>query len=106
MAGAVSISGALNKGRNLFPHFVKSILNSYTQIFFSDNRIFALILILVTFFDWVAGFSGILCVVLTNLMAYIIGFNRNNIISGFYGLNFDFRNASAAAFASAVFSLS
>ena len=87
MAGAASISGVLNKGRNLFPHFVKSILNSYTQIFFSDNRIFALILILVTFFDWVAGFSGLLCVVLTNLMAYIIGFNRNNIISGFYGFN-------------------
>ncbi len=87
MAKAISISATLNKGRSLFPHFVKSILNSYTQIFFSDNRIFALILILVTFFDWVAGLSGVLCVVLTNLMAYIIGFNRNNIISGFYGFN-------------------
>ncbi len=87
MNKAISISDALNKGRNLFPHFVKSILNSYTQIFFSDNRVFAVILILVTFFDWVAGFSGVLCVVLTNVMAYVIGFNRSNISSGFYGFN-------------------
>jgi urea transporter/murein DD-endopeptidase MepM/ murein hydrolase activator NlpD len=84
---AIGISNTLNKGRWLFPHFVKSILNSYTQIFFSDNRVFALILIMVTFFDWVAGLSGVLCVVLTNLMAYIIGFNRKNISSGFYGFN-------------------
>ena len=87
MALAFSISATLNKGRSLFPQFVKSILNSYTQIFFSNNLVFALILILVTFFDWVAGFSGVLCVVLTNLMAYTIGFNRKNIISGAYGFN-------------------
>jgi urea transporter len=87
MGQAFSIKDTLNKGRSLFPHFVKSLLNSYTQIFFSDNRIFAVILILVTFFDWVAGLSGVLCVVLTNVMAYVIGFNRKNIISGFYGFN-------------------
>lgn len=73
--------------RNLFPHFIRSVLNSYTQIFFSDNNTFAVLLILVTFFDPVAGFSGMLCVVLSNIMAYLIGFNRQNIKSGFYGFN-------------------
>ncbi|MEI6764248.1 MAG: urea transporter [Bacteroidota bacterium] len=73
--------------RNLFPHFIRSVLNSYTQIFFSDNNKFALLLIIVTFFDPVAGLSGMLCVVLSNVMAYVIGFNRHNIKSGFYGFN-------------------
>ena len=82
-----NISSFLIRGKNLFPNFVTGILNSYTQIFFSNNRWFALILILVTFFDKVAGMSGLLCVIFTNLLAYIIGFNRQNIISGFYGFN-------------------
>jgi len=34
-----------------------------------------------------AGLSGLLAVVFSNILAYVIGFNRNNIKSGYYGFN-------------------
>ncbi len=70
-----------------FPSFLSSILNSYTQIFFSNSRIFSLILIAVSFFDFWAGVSGVVAVMVTNILAYLIGFNRNNIKKGYYGFN-------------------
>jgi len=77
----------LKKLKNIFPHFISSTLNSYTQVFFSNNRIFAFILIIVTFFDLNAGISGLAAVLISNLTAYLIGFNRYNIKSGYYGFN-------------------
>jgi len=77
----------LKELKKIFPHFIDSILNSYTQVFFSNNRIFAIILIIVTFFDLNAGISGLIAVLASNLTAYLIGFNRFNIKSGFYGFN-------------------
>ncbi|MFZ4520819.1 MAG: urea transporter [Bacteroidales bacterium] len=72
---------------NIFPSFLSSILNSYTQIFFSNNRIFSLILIAVSFFDFWAGVSGVIAVMVTNILSYLIGFNRDNIKKGYYGFN-------------------
>ncbi|MCX6280557.1 MAG: urea transporter [Bacteroidetes bacterium] len=77
----------MQKLRSTFPSFLTSIINSYTQIFFSNNRIFALILIAVTFFDFWAGLSGIIAVMVSNILAYLIGFNRINIKKGYYGFN-------------------
>jgi urea transporter/murein DD-endopeptidase MepM/ murein hydrolase activator NlpD len=62
-------------------------VNSYTQIFFSNNRIFALILILVSFLDFWAGLSGVISIIVSNTLAYLIGFNRENIKKGYYGFN-------------------
>ncbi|MGE5425024.1 MAG: urea transporter [Syntrophothermus sp.] len=73
--------------KNLFPSFLTSVLDSYTQIFFSDNRIFAVILVLVSFFDFYAGLAGIFSVIISNLAAYLIGLNRNHIKAGYYGFN-------------------
>jgi len=73
--------------KQIFPSFLDGILNSYTQIFFSNQKVFAVILLMVTFFDWMAGLSGLLAVLSTNLSAYLIGFNRLNIKSGYYGFN-------------------
>jgi len=70
-----------------FPSFLSSVLNSYTQIFFSNSRVFSLILIIVSFFDLWAGVSGVFAVVVTNILAYLIGFNRDNIKKGYYGFN-------------------
>ncbi|MCX6284841.1 MAG: urea transporter [Bacteroidetes bacterium] len=77
----------MHKLRSTFPSFLTSIVNSYTQIFFSNNRIFALILIVVTFFDFWAGLSGIIAVMVSNILANLIGFNRINIKKGYYGFN-------------------
>ncbi|MCD4745742.1 MAG: urea transporter [Bacteroidales bacterium] len=77
----------INKFKAIFPNFIKSILNSYSQIFFSNNKIFAIILVIVTFFDVYAGISGVIAVIVSNTIAYLIGFNRFNIKSGYYGFN-------------------
>ncbi len=77
----------MNKFRQLFPHFVQALLNSYTQIFFSNSLVFGALIMLVTFFDFWAGLSGITAVLVANGLAYIIGFNRFNIRSGYYGFN-------------------
>ncbi|MDD5572096.1 MAG: urea transporter, partial [Bacteroidales bacterium] len=66
---------------------IKSILNSYSQIFFSNNWGFALLLIAVTFFDVNAGVGGLLAVIISNGLAYIMGFSRYNIKCGYYGFN-------------------
>lgn len=70
-----------------FAIILKSTVNSYSQIFFSNNVLFAFILIAVTFFDIYAGISGILAVMISNLVAFFFGLNRQNIKSGFYGFN-------------------
>jgi urea transporter len=67
--------------------FVKSILNSYSQIFFSDNKIFAGILLIVSFFDIWAGVSGLLAITVTNLLGYGLGYNPLAIKKGSYGFN-------------------
>ena len=76
-----------DKIRHIFPEFLNSILNSYSQIFFSNYKVFALILLLVSFFDLSAGISGLLAVIISNTTAYLVGFNRFNIKSGYYGFN-------------------
>lgn len=77
----------MRKIKILFPDFITSILNSYSQIFFSNNWKFSILLMVVTFFDPVAGLSGLLSVIFSNCAAYLIGFNRFNIRSGYYGFN-------------------
>ena len=77
----------MQKLKTIFPSFLSSVVNSYTQIFFSNSRIFALILIAVSFFDFWAGLSGIIAVMVSNILAYLIGLNRNGIKKGYYGFN-------------------
>jgi urea transporter/murein DD-endopeptidase MepM/ murein hydrolase activator NlpD len=77
----------MQKLRLLFPHYINSLLNSYSQIFFSKNIVFAIFLVIVTFFDFYAGLSGVIAVTVSNTIAYLIGFNRFNIRSGYYGFN-------------------
>lgn len=77
----------MNQLKALFPHFIRSITNSYGQVFFSNDIRFTLILILVSFFDYNAGLCGLLSVITSNLAAYFIGFNRYNIKAGYYGFN-------------------
>ena len=66
---------------------LKSVLLSYSQIFFSNNLWFASILLCVSFFDIYGGLAGLLAVVFTNTIALLIGFNRVNIKNGYYGFN-------------------
>ncbi len=67
--------------------FWKGFLNSYSQIFFSDNKGFAAILIPVTFIDLFAGLFGMLSVLFTNSAARLIGYDPMKIRNGYYGFN-------------------
>ncbi len=76
-----------DKLKSIFPHLLNSVLNSYSQIFFSIDSRLAWLLLAVSFFDFYTGLSGLTAVMLTNMVAYLTGFNRNNIRSGLYGFN-------------------
>lgn len=67
--------------------FLQGIFLSYSQVFFSKQKTFAVILIIVTFFDWISGFSGLIAVATANLVALLIGFNRHSVSQGYYGFN-------------------
>ena len=67
--------------------FFSGVINSYSQIFFSNNKWFALLLIITSFIDPYAGLGGIVAVVVSNLFAYYIGLSPDNIRNGVYGFN-------------------
>lgn len=75
------------KFKHFLHHHYESLLNSYSMVFFSKDHLFAFILLIVSFFDLVAGVCGIASVLIANLFAWGIGFSRFNIRSGFYGFN-------------------
>ncbi|OQX97331.1 MAG: hypothetical protein B6I20_12875 [Bacteroidetes bacterium 4572_117] len=62
-------------------------INSYSQVFFSDNKLFGSILFVVSFFDVWAGLSGLFAVLSTIIIAYLLGFSEFNINKGTYGFN-------------------
>lgn len=67
--------------------FLNGIIKSYSQIFFAENVKFSWILLLVSFFDPTTGLAGLSSVLLTNVIAYRLGFNRTEIAKGLYGFN-------------------
>ena len=68
-------------------YWINSILHSYSQIFYSMDKVLALAILLITFFTPHLGLSGLLAVVLINVTAYFIGINRFLIAEGLYGFN-------------------
>ncbi len=72
---------------DLLSDILNSILYSYSQVFFSKNKVFASILVIVTFFDVYAGIAGLLAVVIANTIAIILGLNHEKVASGAYGFN-------------------
>ena len=67
--------------------FGESVLNSYSQIFFSDNLIFGFLLLLATFMFPFAGLAGLIGVLLANSLALHLGFDERKTIKGLWGYN-------------------
>lgn len=67
--------------------FIKGILNSYSQVFFSEKLLFSFLLLLVTFVDPYAGFFGFMAVLATNTIALFFGLNKYIVAKGLYGFN-------------------
>ena len=68
-------------------NFLKGVLRSYSQIFFSDDYWFALPLVLVSFLDISAGFAGLLSVFTANIAASLLKFDKETTSKGYYGFN-------------------
>lgn len=77
----------MQRKANLIKFWSNTILHSYSQLFFSLNKLFAVILILVTFFDIKIGCVGFLSVILINIFAVIAGLNKQSVEQGIYGFN-------------------
>lgn len=65
----------------------EGFLNSYAQIFFSDNRWLAWLLLIVSFIDVYAGTAGAISVLTANLAASSMGFSSWYTRKGYYGYN-------------------
>lgn len=73
--------------RHNLPLQAEGFLNSYSQVFFSDDRFLSVILLLVSFIDPRAGLAGALAVVVSNVAAQSMGFYSWTIRKGYYGYN-------------------
>ncbi len=73
-------------GKNKY-NFLQGSLTAYSQIFFAENKIFALLLLLVSFLDYWTGITGLLSIITANFIAYLMGYNSFELRRGIYGFN-------------------
>lgn len=66
---------------------INGFILSYSQIFFSNNKILGAILILVSFFDFWSGFTGAFAVLTSLLIATQLGFDKVSAEKGVYTYN-------------------
>ncbi|MFT3753535.1 MAG: urea transporter [Paludibacter sp.] len=64
-----------------------AVLNSYSVIFFFNNKLLACVLMLVTFFNFFAGLSGLLAVLITVLVAHIMDLDKFQLKKGLFSFN-------------------
>lgn len=73
--------------RIISKEIIFTVLNSYSQVFFSTSKILAVVLLMISFFDYGAGIGGFIAVIVANLLAHFLGYNEHYIKSGLYGFN-------------------
>lgn len=66
---------------------LSGVINSYSQIFFSNNLAFGILLFFISFFDIWSGLGGLLAVIASNSFAYALGFDHVKIKKGTYAYN-------------------
>lgn len=64
-----------------------AVLNSYSVIFFFNNKLLACVLMLVTFFNFFAGLCGLIAVLITVTLAYIMDLDRFQLKKGLFSFN-------------------
>lgn len=65
----------------------EGLLNSFSQIYFSNGKMLAILLVVVTFFDVGGGLAGVLAILATQLTALLFNFDHKNIREGTYSYN-------------------
>jgi urea transporter len=72
---------------NQISAFIKSVVNSYSVLFFSQNRVLGIILLLTSFFNPESGLAGLGCVIYSLLICRIFKFYGDNLQRGIYSFN-------------------
>ncbi len=67
--------------------FFKSLINSYGQVLFTNNKYASLFILIATFFDPQTGFSGLLALIVAQLFAFILDLPKHLTHSGLFGFN-------------------
>ncbi len=67
--------------------FGKGFINSYSQLFFADNKVFAWLLLLSSFVNPITGLSGVVATVVALIFSYWIGLDRSALSLGVYSYN-------------------
>ncbi len=67
--------------------WINSVLHSYAQVFFSLHKVLAITILFVTFINPSVGIFGLLSVLGSNIMAYVLGFDKKQVEKGIYGFN-------------------
>jgi len=65
----------------------ESFLNSYSQIFFAENKILAIILVGVSFINWWTGLSGLIAVVTALILSEILNYDKLTLKKGLFSFN-------------------
>nr|WP_294790051.1 urea transporter [uncultured Mucilaginibacter sp.] len=73
--------------KNNISYYTRSILNSYAILFFSQNRVLAVLLLLVSFFNPAAGLAGLLATCAAIALVSLLGYNRESTQTGLYSFN-------------------
>ena len=66
---------------------IDSILHSYSKVFFAENKLLGLILVLISFFDYWSGLMGMLAVITVIIAAKTLKFDEEFIQNGALGFN-------------------
>tara|TARA_R110002033_G_scaffold77030_1_gene128727 strand:- start:39551 stop:41761 length:2211 start_codon:yes stop_codon:yes gene_type:complete len=64
-----------------------AMLTSYSQIFFTENKILASILIVVSFIEWWTGLSGLIAVLTAITLAQVFDYSEITTKKGLYSFN-------------------
>lgn len=67
--------------------YFEGIVNSYSQIFFSNSKLFAVLLFAATMIDPLTGASGVICLLSAIVFAQWFGFDEFRIRNGLLGFN-------------------
>jgi len=73
--------------KSIMNEFLQIILNSYSQIFFSTHKGFALLILLVTFFDLYTGLFGFFSVLVAAVTGKLLAFSSGVMKKGLLGFN-------------------
>ena len=68
-------------------NILPSTLNSYSIIFFLDNKLLAFGILIVTFFNFYAGLSGLMATLAAIIIANSMGFDKQQLRKGLYSFN-------------------